>query len=255
MPKKVEMHVPDWLTDECADLLHGEHGMLLRVNHLPDHPEGQTAREFAAQKLIEVIERFGQGNRLCLAVHEIGRGSDKAEGNPHYQCYFVTTTKIKTIRSNVARIWHGNEMYSLKAAAREKTPEYIVYLNKGSGSGQEDTPDILHASDHFTDEVIAELNATYWRNNDAIQAARPKRKALTASEEILEICKSHGLDGTRKGPIIDHVLAYYRKRVKYMNPRYLQNLVFQTCVYLQPPDANTGCTRNLKEYLMSDNLN
>lgn len=186
-----------------------------------------------------ILEKYGHATSPFLCVHELGDTSNNPEGNPHYHCFFCTAGTIKAVRSAVAKIWRGNESYSLKKATAKLIPEHFNYLCKGTGTGSDDYPDIIYRSDDFTDERITELHGFYWSNNDAFKANSKKRKAKTISQEVFDLCR-HLKPPINRRDIALIIRDYYGKRIEYWNPDYLRKIVYQTQMYLEPIDSQSN---------------
>lgn len=256
MPK-VAPKVAQWAEDELSDMPLGANCFRLRVNFVTE--EKMKAVRYSsvdAQNISacdkwgkerhctefyinQILEKYALHDTVFLTCFELGHGTDDAEGNPHYHTVFCSDYPIKTIRSAVAKIWRGNESYSLKKATTELVPEHLNYLCKGEGTGEDDFPKIVNASLHFTDERVTELHSLYWSNNDALKSASKKRKAASISEEIFTLCK-HLSVPVERGQIYDIIRDHYGKRLKYWNPDYIRKLVYQTAMYLEPVDSKTN---------------
>lgn len=236
MPK-VEVKVAQWAEDEIDAYQLGAKGLRLRVNYVGNDAEDTEAA------IKKIVDKYALVDTPLLCVFELGHdpdgASDDAERNPHYHVYFVTCHTIKAVRSAVAKIWHGNEGYSLKQADPKLTPEHFNYLCKGTGTGSDDQPNVIYGSSHFTNDRIAELHGLYWTNNDAFKAASKKRKAKTISEEVFDLCR-HLKPPINRRDIGLIIREYYGKRILHWNPDYLRKLVYQTQMYLEPitSDAN-----------------
>lgn len=231
MPK-IEPKVAAWSQDFAYDLPSEIKGLCLRVNLVVDKITTES-------NIKTILEKYGHATSPFLCVHELGDTSNDPEGNPHYHCFFCTAGTIKAVRSAIAKIWRGNESYSLKKATAKLIPEHFNYLCKGTGTGSDDHPDIVYRSDDFTDERITELHGLYWSNNDAFKANSKKRKAKTISQEVFELC-SHLKPPINRRDIALIIREYYGKRIEYWNPDYLRKLVYQTQMYLEPIDSQAN---------------
>lgn len=242
MPK-VAVKVAQWAEDEIDAYQLGAKGLRLRVNYIGN---GAEDTEAAIKK---IVDKYALVDTPLLCVFELGHEpdgiSDDAERNPHYHVYFVSCHTIKTVRSAVAKIWHGNEGYSLKKADPKLTPEHFNYLCKGTGTGSDDQPNVIYCSSTFTDDRIAELHGLYWTNNDAFKAASKKRKASSISEQVFDLCK-HLPPPICRSAIYDIVHDYYKKRILHWNPDYVRKLVYQTQMYLEPSDSRANL--DMKSY-------
>jgi len=237
MPK-IEPKVAAWACDFADDLPNEIKGLCLRVNLNVDKITTES-------NIKTILEKYGHATSPFLCVHELGDTTDNPEGNPHYHCFFCTAGTIKAVRSAVAKIWRGNESYSLKKATAKLIPEHFNYLCKGTGTGSDDYPDILYRSDDFTDERITELHGLYWSNNDAFKVNSKKRKAASISEQVFDLCK-HLPPPISRSAIYDIVYGYYKKRILHWNPDYVRKLVYQTQMYLEP--TNSQANLDMKTY-------
>lgn len=233
MPKRahVDLDLPEWVIDS------GDNHVMIRIND--DHGIDQYVKE--------LIDKYCDIPMPYLVVKEEGKDGE----NPHYHLCFATSTTMPTLRQALRRRLTGNEAYSLKQC--KELPKQFLYLCKGEGTGEDDKPNIVHKSEHFTDERIEELHAMYWRNNDAITSSQKKSKlAENAGRDILMMCQQRGYTDQNKAEIFDICIAYYRKRAKYLRPTYLRDLVCQTAVYLSPGGP---AELDLKVFCISSNLN
>lgn len=229
MPKRVhvDLELPDWVIDD------GAHHVMVRINDDDD----------IDQYVKELIDKYCDLPMPYLVVKEEGKDGE----NPHYHLCFATSTAMRTLRQALRRRLTGNEAYSLKQC--KELRKQFLYLCKGEGTGENDGPIIVHKSDHFTDERIEELHAMYWRNNDAITSSQKKSKLVeNAGRDILMMCQQRGYTDQNRSEIYEVCMAYYGKRAKHLNPKYVEDLVRGTCVYLSP---NGPVALNLKEYVLS----
>jgi len=242
-PKAVE-YASHPLTDEA--------GFLLRIDHK------DVVQKMPIQDWLE-LNIFGPrgaaiGTLPYLCVFETKLDPRTGtKSNPHYHAlFFINSLRGNALRQTFKRAFRGNGEYSLIKIKPDLLADQFNYICKGSAAGSDDKPDIRHRSEHFTDEFVSELHVLYWKNNAAIQMAAKKRKRETSvHENILTLCRSRGYTDTDKGKIFDVVIEYYRRKIKYLNPSYVRNLVFQTAVYLSPG----GPTElNLRDYCISSNL-
>ncbi len=239
MPK-IEPKVAAWVADFADDLPSEIKGLCLRVNLNVDKITTES-------NIKTILEKYGHASSPFLCVHELGDTSKDPEGNPHYHCFFCTAGTIKAVRSAIAKIWRGNESYSLKKATAKLIPEHFNYLCKGTGTGSDDYPDILYRSDDFSDERITELHGLYWSNNDAFKANSKKRKATSISEEVFHLCK-HLKAPINRRDIALIIREYYGKRILHWNPDYLRKLVYQTQMYLEP--ITSDCNQMMLDYIV-----
>lgn len=196
----------------------------------------------------QLLDRYATGPYLCVCESVKTKLADGtiAESNTHYHvATFIEKGKHNALRAAIKRAgWNSNKLYSLKKADPKVFASHFQYLCKGSGSGSDDEPNVLYRSDDISDELITEGWKAYWANNAEIQANAKKRKReLPVSENIFNLCKH--LDGKDGGKIYDIIAEYYSKRLKYLNPAYVRNLVRQTQVYLDPTGS---VAMNLKDY-------
>lgn len=201
----------------------------------------------ALLKLEEIVRTYGFRFNPYLVVREtVLDSSTGTETNPHYHGFmFIEKGRYAALRQAMKRVWTGNKEYSLKKSDTKKTPSYFNYLCKGKGTGSNDKPEILARSEHLTNDLIGICNSLYWQNQAKIKSATKQKKA-TIHEDILARCKERKIKSTDRKAIFQIVKDYYRKRIKYLNPSYLRNLVFQTAVYLDPDgpaaqDLETYC--------------
>ncbi len=213
--------------------------MILRVHYLEDN---RIVTELAIN---DIMRKYRLPNHYYLVVHELGSGTDDIEGRPHYHCVFCSATKIKDIRNAVKTYWVGQKSYSLKQGKTQLIPEHFNYLCKGTGTGQNDLPDVIQCHPDLSDERIAEIHAFYWANNDAFKAASKKRKATSISEQCFDLCK-HLTPPIERGQIYDIIHGYYKKRILHWNPDYVRKLVYQTQMYLEPSDSQANL--DMKNY-------
>ena len=231
MPK-IEPKVAAWVVDFADDLPNEIKGLCLRVNLNVDKITTES-------NIKTILEKYGHASSPFLCVHELGDTSNDPEGNPHYHCFFCTAGTIKAVRSAVAKIWRGNEAYSLKKATTKLVPEHFNYLCKGTGTGSDDYPDVVYRSDDFTDERITELHGLYWSNNDAFKANSKKRKALSIDEQVFDLCR-HLKPPIDRRDIYRIIRDFYGKRTKKWRLPYIRDLVFQTQMYLEPLDSDAN---------------
>lgn len=235
---QVEIEVADWARVYVEELLPSQRLVVFRVNYstedpgIPEPPRFNVAEFYLA----ELRRKYAAPSAPFIVCHEMGHND--AKPNPHYHGFMELSAgvTIAAVREYIRRIWRGNESYSLKKATPKLTPGYFNYVCKGTGTGADDHPQIIHKTEHFSDEVLLELRRLYWSNNNKIQAVagkKRKRKA-SASEEILTLCKEAHLDGKDRNAIVEIVFRYYRNNIKYLNPPYVRNLVWQTMCYLDP---------------------
>lgn len=233
---KVSPFIEDYI-DETLDL--SLTMLILRVHYLEDN---RTTTETV---LRDVLRKVANLQHYYLVVHEVGDGSDNAEGRPHYHCVFCTSIKIKDVRNCVTKYWSGQGCYMLKKGTPKLLPEHFNYLCKGTGTGSDDGPDIVDRHPDLTDERIAELHGLYWRNNDNFKTASKKRKLTSISEQVFDLCK-HLTPPIDRGKIYDIVYGYYKKRILHWNPDYVRKLVYQTQMYLEPSISEANL--NMKAY-------
>lgn len=238
-------HVEILLSDEVVEMLQAINEQCIDVEgafYRVDETGEQDCDRI--RKLIDVY-REPPHPHLCVRETKL----DPVTGtktNPHYHGFmFIEKGKMNALRAAMKRLWPGNKGYSLKKNLPEKTPGYFNYMCKGTGTGSDDKPDILHSSEHFTEELIGNLNSIYWKNKTDIQANSKKRKT-SIHEDILLRCQQRNIAATDRRAIFKIIHEYYRKRIKYLNPSYVRNLVFQTAVYLDPvgpavADLETYC--------------
>ncbi len=240
------MEVSDIALELSKHVLPTQIGVLLRLDH-SDEIAGLPIREWMVKHL------FGpQGHaeacmpHLCVFETKLDPCTG-SESNPHYHAFlFVALGKYNALRQTVKRGWTGNKEYSLKKMKTELLPEQFNYICKGAGPGTDDTPDIISRSEHFTEALVGECRSLYWKNHAAIQSVSKKRKReVSVHENILSLCRARGYTDCDRAKIYDVVVEYYRKKIKYLNPSYVRNIVFQTSIYLSPEGQ---CNQWLKDY-------
>lgn len=244
MPKHVDLEISDEIADWCVEAYSfaGTMGVCYRL----DQKEGA---EPAIERLICKYARASMPH-LCVYESELSTVTG-TESNPHYHVFmFINEKEYHALRQAIKRIWSGNKDYSLKQAKPQLIPEQINYLCKGSGSGSDDQPNIVHCSEHFTEDLVRTVRALYWKNNAAIEANTKKRKReLPIHENILKLCQARNISASDRKAIFRVIFEFYRKRIKYLNPAYIRNLVFQTAAYLDPSGP---AVLNLEEYCISN---
>lgn len=210
---------------------------LIRLDALPDKDP------FEMHLMIQsLIDKYA--SLFWLAVHEVPEpkltdGAD-AEANPHYHVLLFSDPsehKESAIRQFITRSWRGNKQYSMKKGVTDAIPDQILYLCKGKGSGSGDRPEVTHRSPAFTDQMISVFHAGYWKNNAKVQVAissKKRKREMSVHENILNLCRARGYTDSDRAKIFDVVMEYYRRKIKYLNPTYVRNLVHQTAVYLSP---------------------
>jgi len=240
-------HVDLLVADEIVSVLRDLYekspeqlGVVYRVDEL----SGSTA-----DKLLAIILEYGIAACPQLCVRETVLDTiTKTETNPHYHGFmFIEKGRYAALRQAMKRVWCGNKEYSLKKADPEKTPQYFNYLCKGAGTGSNDQPHVFARSKNLSDDLISVCHSLYWKNKAEIQVNTKKRKR-SIHEEILLMCQQRQLKSTDRKAIFQVIKLYYCKRIKYLMPSYLRNLVFQTSVYLDPDGP---AARDLETYCIS----
>jgi len=246
MKNHVDFQVSDTAIELSSVVLSNQIGVLLRIDH-KDTVQTLPIQDWLRKYL------FGPTGVIVstlpyLCIHETKLDpTTGAESNPHYHALFwVSADRYNALRQTIKRGWSGNEEYSLKKVKPELLPEQFNYICKGKGSGTDDEPDVIYGSEHFTDELLTECRSLYWKNHAAIQSISKKRKReLSVHENVLNLCRARGYTDSDRDKIFDVVIEYYRKRIKYLAPNYVRNIVFQTAVYLSPGGP---AQLNLKDY-------
>ena len=246
------MEVHEWARDYAESLTPSSVTALLRVDVIDAAITVDGVTKGSVHHLTELLAKHSQPGTPYFIVYEEPHGKlpgEDANPNPHYHVFLQCTKTIAALRAAVKRNWTGNAGYSLKNGIPMKIPDHFNYLCKGTGTGQENGPKVIDRSDELTDEVIADMHTLYWKNNDAIQALKSKkRKLISVSEELLHACERSNT-GPDKKKIFQKVFDIYSKRIKYLNPTYVRNLVLQTACYLEPTgsarlDLESYCTNN-----------
>jgi len=243
--KHVEMEVSDYGITVAQALNPNDLPYHLRVDAIPEDPEHPRAFNLAEFHIERLLAKYSVPGTPFLAVFEQPHGADgfeKANPNPHYHVFFQLTTTEGTFRNVIRAIW-GKGNYCLKRCDAKLVPEMFNYFCKGSGTGTEDPPKIIYRSDDITDDIIVELHALYWKNNDAIQmeiSKKPKRDE-PASHQILIICKNK-IASTNKvslteQEIIDVTFEWYATRKWSMNT-FQMKAVITWVSYNLNPDCN-----------------
>ncbi len=243
-------HVTFEVADTAIELsglcLSNQFGVLLRIDHketVCDMPILAWLKKKLFGPTGSIISTLPF---LCVRESKLDSATG-TETNPHYHAlFFVASDRFNALRQTIKRGWAGNEEYSLKKAKPELLPEQFNYICKGKGPGTDDKPDVVYGSEHFTTEFLTECRRLYWKNHAAIQTVSKKRKReISIHENVLNLCRARGYTDQDRGKIFDVIIEYYRKRIKYLNPSYVRNLVFQTAVYLSPDGP---AQLNLKDY-------
>ena len=238
--KHVDLKVCEQLIELC-DLAYENgalEGQCIRLDDIHD--------DYFSLKAL--IDKYSVGPYLCVRESVKTKLTDgtTSETNTHYHmAMFIEKGKHNALRAAIKRSgWHDNKLYSLKKADPKVFASHFQYLCKGSGSGADDIPYVIYHSEEFTHDVLSDAWHAYWANYAEIETNAKKRKRqLPVSEHIFDLCKH--LDGKDGGKIYDIIAEYYSKRLKYLNPAYVRNLVRQTQVYLDPTGS---VAMNLKDY-------
>lgn len=246
----VEMAVSAWARDYAESLTPGMTTVLSRLDSLQDNSSldgyAFNVAEFQIEDLLYTYSRPGTPYLVVYELPHDKSGSEDSNANAHYHVFMELSGTIGALRAAIKRTWTGNAGYSLKQGKPELVAQQFNYLCKGSGTGTEDAPNVIYRSDDLTDATIQQCHALYWQNNDAIQMQKSKRqRVIPVSEIIYNKC----LDlhtGSNKKKIFQVVKNHYLSNIKYLNPSYVRNLVWQTAVYLDPEgqtalDLETYC--------------
>lgn len=249
--KHVEMLVSPWARDYAESLTSGLNTVCIRLDDLSIDASSKENFAFnVAEFWIEqLIYTYSTPGTPFLVVHEDPHSKlagEDSNPNAHYHVFMQIHGTIGALRAAIKRTWTGNSGYSLKLGIPELVAQQFNYLCKGSGTGQEDLPNVIDRSDDITDSLIMEFHSLYWQNNDAIQSQKAKRqRTIPVSEQIYTKCLALHT-GPNKNKIFQVVKDFYVSNLKYLNPAYVRNLVWQTAVYLDPAgptaqDLETYC--------------
>lgn len=189
--KNVELEVHDYALVVAESLTKDDSPMLLRVDPIPDDEVPYVA---TAQRLVAIVEKWRVPNSAYFIVFEEPHGksgAEEAHANPHYHVFFNMNTTPNSFRNILRKVWTKSH-YCLKVADVDKVAQHYNYLCKGTGTGAQDGPKVVYRPDDLTDDIVAEIHALYWKNNDAIQAqiAKKPRRDKPAAHQILELCKN-----------------------------------------------------------------
>lgn len=198
------------------------------------------------QQLIEdagaLVDQYVDLQRPYLAVLEYGDLHNK----PHVHIAGTRLLTHSTFGNRVSDMGYTNANKYVERGKPEKMEEHFMYLCKGTGTGKEDGPNVIRKHISFTVQVITTLNKAAnlikYRS-----AGKRKRSEETPSKEILRLAQQEGVKTHEIDRIYDVVWHYYRKKVKYLNPTYFRNLVFQTSLYLD--EGEPGSVRRTNSQL------
>ena len=199
---------------------------------------------------ISILEKYVDKSVPYLIVRELGE--DKK--NPHRHFAFRCVCNMQALRQWLVRQGlKGNESYSLKAGDPDQMDAHFDYLCKGTGTGEQDGPDVLFCHHDFTDAVIDERNKFFWKKNQEIRDRQPKRKREEpASKMILAICQQK-LEHSAKSSIsedelIDITLEWYKKNKWSMNVFQMKAVVNYVSYSLNPDSNRVAMMRNALKF-------
>lgn len=162
-----------------------------------------------------------------FAVREV------AGENEHWHWLVETEYKnIQTFRVNLVRAvpeLKGNASYS--ATEVKDLEKYERYMAKGASEGE--MPEVAwRNSIVYTDDRIGELHEQYWTENRRLR----KRKAGTAMDATVDICKDESVDWKDRAKISEIYLRQLVQRNRPVNTFAARAAVNTIQVQLCPDD-------------------